>query len=162
MRSPNFFNKEPGGSEIPWHQDQNYWPLRTRLLNLSAWLALDPATVENSCVQLIPGSHKSVLPHIMAKEGMAFQEMADPASYDASKAINMELKPGEFFLFTEKLLHHSEPNRSDKRRLGLAVRITLPWVRVDSPKVCLNHHNILLRGEDRFGFNKMGPAPARH
>ncbi len=157
----NFFNKEAGGAEIPWHQDFNYWPIEP-VINISAWLALDEATVENSCVRLIPGSHKEVLPHITAKDGMAFQQMAAPDSFDASRAVAMELKPGEFFIFNEKLLHQSEPNRSGRRRLGLAVRITVPWVRVDSAKIFAGHYCLLLRGEDRFGFNQMGPAPARY
>lgn len=155
----NFFNKEPGGAEIPWHQDLNYWPIEP-VINISAWLALDEATVENSCVRLIPGSHKKVIPHVTARNGMAFQKMAAPDGFDATNAVAMELKPGEFFIFSEKLLHQSEPNRSGKRRLGLAVRITVPWVRVDSSKIFVGHHCILLRGEDPFGFNKMGPAPA--
>lgn len=154
----NFFNKKPGGQAIPWHQDLNYWPIEP-LINLSAWLAIDEVTEENSCVQIIPGSHKEIIPHVKAKEDDAFTEMADPHYFDDSTAIKMELKPGQFFLFTERLLHYSDPNRSNKRRLGLAVRTTVPWVRVDSPNVCLDHHCLLLQGEDRFGFNKMGTPP---
>ena len=30
-----FFTKNPGGPEIPWHQDLNYWPLEP-VINLSA------------------------------------------------------------------------------------------------------------------------------
>ena len=38
---------------------------------------------------------------------MAFGEMADPAAFDAASAVNMELKPGEFFIFSERTLHRS-------------------------------------------------------
>ncbi|MEM1060539.1 MAG: phytanoyl-CoA dioxygenase family protein, partial [Verrucomicrobiota bacterium] len=117
-----FFEKQPGGAEIPWHQDGNYWPLEP-LINISAWIAIDEVTVENSCVQIIPGSHKSVVPHVKSTEGMAFGEMADPAYVETDKLVNVEMKPGEFFLFNEKTLHHSEPNRSHKRRRGLATRV---------------------------------------
>src|SRR4029077_17843466 len=89
----NFFIKNPGDPEIPWHQDGNYWPIEPAV-NISAWLAIDESTVENSCVQLLPGTHRRILSHIQSTPGMAFHEMADPARYDASKAINMELKPG--------------------------------------------------------------------
>ena len=37
-----------------WHQDHNYWPLEPPIVS-SAWIATDEATVENSCVQIIPG-----------------------------------------------------------------------------------------------------------
>ena len=45
----NFFVKEPGAKEIPWHQDFNYWPLEPPII-ISAWIAIDSATLENSCL----------------------------------------------------------------------------------------------------------------
>lgn len=154
----NFFNKEPGDKEIPWHQDINYWPIEPAL-NISAWLAIDAVTAENSCVQVIPGSHRTMVPHIPATKDQKFKEQADPAYIDTSKAVNMELKPGEFFLFTERLLHHSEPNRSNKRRLGLSVRVTMPFVKVESEQLFKGHGVILVRGVDHYGFNHMVSPP---
>jgi ectoine hydroxylase-related dioxygenase (phytanoyl-CoA dioxygenase family) len=155
-----FFNKERGGAEIPWHQDMNYWPLEP-VVNISSWMAIDPVTVENSCVQIIPGSHKKMIPHKKSTDGMAFGEMADPAFVETSKLINIELKPGEFFLFNEKLLHHSEKNRSDKRRLGLSMRVTVPFVKIvhDFPPLYKGHKVLVLSGEDRMKFNRVGNAP---
>ncbi len=156
----HFFNKEPGAVEIPWHQDRNYWPLEP-LINISAWVAIDAATRENACVQFIPGSHKVLVPHVKAEDGMAFGEMADPAHVDTSRAIDMVLRPGEFVLFNERTLHHSEPNRSQLRRLGLAVRVTVPMVKVYHEQLFASHRCVLLHGEDRAGFNRMvEPPPA--
>ena len=44
----NFWLKESGGAEIPWHQDINFWPIEPPV-NVSAWIAIDEVTVENSC-----------------------------------------------------------------------------------------------------------------
>lgn len=154
-----FFDKQPGGKEIPWHQDLNYWPIEP-VVNITAWVALTEAVVSNSCVQLIPGSHRTVVPHIAATEGQAFAERADPAHFDAGQCVNMELKPGEFFLFTEKLLHHSEPNTSDRRRCGLAVRVTVPFVKVEHDKLFAGHKCIQLCGRDPLGFNQLADPPA--
>jgi len=157
-----FFSKEPGGKEIPWHQDANYWPIEPPL-NISMWMAIDPVTVENSCVQLVPGSHRSVVPHIAAREGMAFGEEADPDAIDTSTAIDMELAPGEFFLFNERLLHHSHANRSDRRRMGLSARYTVPFVSLldqDAPPLFPGHACVLVSGQDRFGLNRTAPPPA--
>ena len=154
----NFFNKEPGGVEIPWHQDYNYWPIEPAV-NISAWLAVDEATIENSCVQIIPGSHRTILPHVQAPEGMGFSEMADMRSVDESQAANMILKPGEFFLFNERTLHRSAPNSSGKRRIGLAVRVTIPMVNVDHDQLFKDHGCIQLRGEDKMGFNRLVDPP---
>ena len=155
-----FFVKEPGGKEIPWHQDFNYWPIEP-FVNLSAWIAVDPATVENSCVNVIPGSHRRVVPHVPSRDGMAFGEEADPSFVDASKAVSMELEPGQFFLFNERLLHQSEPNRSQKRRMGLTMRVTVPFVKIthDIPPLFPGHTATLLRGRDYMGFNRLAPPP---
>ncbi len=69
-------------------------------------------------------------------------------------------EPGQFFLFTERLLHHSEPNRSNLRRLGLAIRVTIPQVRVDHDRLFHGHRNIVLRGEDFMGLNRLTDPPA--
>jgi hypothetical protein len=156
----NFFVKQPGAAEIPWHQDGNYWPLEP-VLNISAWVAIDHATVENSCLQLIPGSHRTIVPHIRAAEGVDvdFQEMADPAYIDASQTVDMELEPGEFVLFTERTLHHSDPNRSDRRRLGLAIRVTVPFVKIFHDEIYPDHMAMLIRGRDSFGLNRLAEPP---
>lgn len=153
----NFFVKDPGAKRIPWHQDFNYWPLEPPVI-VSAWIAIDPATVENSCLQVLPGSHRKVIPHIKAGADMFFNEMGDDRYYDPDRAVNLEMAPGEFILFNERTLHHSHPNQSDKRRIGLAVRVILPFVSVlkwDSPDHLLH----LLAGSDRMGFNRMGDPP---
>ena len=114
----------------------------------------------NSCVRLIPGSQKQTIPHVACGEQMEFQEMADPSHVDDSKAVNMELKPGEFFLFNEKTLHQSHAHRSDKRRIGLAVRVTVPFVKVYHEKLFRGHKVIVISGEDRMGINQSQPPPA--
>ena len=154
----NFFVKYPGSKRIPWHQDFNYWPLEPPVI-CSAWIAVDPSTVENSCVQVIPGSHRKVIPHVKAGEDMVFNEMGDEKFYNADDAIDLEMKPGEFILFNERTLHHSHPNTSEKRRIGLAVRVILPFVSVlkyDSPE----HTLPVIHGEDRMGLNQIGSPPA--
>jgi ectoine hydroxylase-related dioxygenase (phytanoyl-CoA dioxygenase family) len=159
--SSNFWTKKPGGKEVPWHQDINYWPLDPPL-NVTAWLAIDEVTVENSCVRIIPGSHKKMLPHIRIEEGKWFDEGVDMSCVDESKAVDMELKPGEFFIFSERLLHQSNPNRSAKRRMGLSIRMTTPFVKVyhdQSPPLFPGHKNIMILGEDRIGVNQLAAVP---
>ncbi|MCY4020723.1 MAG: phytanoyl-CoA dioxygenase family protein [Chloroflexi bacterium] len=156
----NFWLKAPGGAEIPWHQDINFWPLEPPV-NISAWIAIDKVTVENSCVQIIPGSHRRSIPHIPTEAGMAFKHMADPQYFDVEQALNMELQPGEFFLFSERLLHRSSKNASTKRRLGISVRVTLPIVHIFQDQVPLHpgHTAILAQGKDVMGFNRYGGRP---
>ncbi|MBV7328749.1 phytanoyl-CoA dioxygenase family protein [Chloroflexi bacterium TSY] len=150
----NFFIKPPaGGREIPWHQDANYWPIEPPV-NITAWIAIDHVSVENSCMQFIPSSHKQVVPHIKAGPEMEFQEMADPAFIDTSQGVNIELEAGEFILFNERLVHHSDPNRSDKRRIGLAARVTVPFVVVEHERLFERHKVMVINGEDCLGLNQ--------
>lgn len=157
-----FFNKEPGGKEIPWHQDANYWPIEPPL-NISIWMAVDRVTSQNSCVQLVPGSHRNVVRHIPSRDGMAFGMEADPAEIDTSTAIDMELEPGQFFIFNERMLHHSNANRSDQRRMGLSARYTVPFVNLldqDAAPLFPGHACIVVSGEDRFQLNRTVQPPS--
>jgi ectoine hydroxylase-related dioxygenase (phytanoyl-CoA dioxygenase family) len=151
------FIKEQGAKEIPWHQDQNYWPLEPKL-NISAWIAIDPAKKYNSCVQLLPGSHKNTYSHIPL-DGTLFEEGVENSAVDDSNAVHMELEPGQFFLFTEKTLHRSDAHEGTARRIGLVSRVTVPFVNVDHSQLVPTHGCVLFRGEDRMGFNTMRQPP---
>ena len=68
------------------------------------------------------------------------------------------LKPGEFILFNERTVHHSEPHRSQKRRIGLAVRVVVPIVKVltwDSPE----HALLQISGRDPMGLHTVTQPP---
>jgi Phytanoyl-CoA dioxygenase (PhyH) len=157
----NFFDKPPAKpgqeEEYPWHQDLWHWKLEP-LMSLSVWLAISPATVENGCVEVLPGTHKSEIPTVQINDSRLSSwfggQCADPACYDESKKVQMVLQPGQFFIFNEATLHHSNPNRSTERRLGLSFRVTLPSVKSDRPLPC-----VLLSGEDKSGINPLTPPP---
>jgi hypothetical protein len=159
----NLWNKEPAGDdgprsgEIPWHQDWFYWSMEPPM-GVTAWLALDRTTRENSCVRVIPGSHKRAIPHVPV-HGKSFQTGADPALFDESQAVDMELEAGEFFLFNERLLHGSLPNRSRSPRLGLAIRVTVPFVRIAPEEDFVFHPLMVLHGSDEMGFNELCAPP---
>lgn len=161
MWRTNFFNKEPGGKEIPWHQDRNYWPLEPEIV-ISAWLAIDRADRENSCVQVIPGTHKQLIKHVRVVEEersqKVFSEEANVDGIDFGKTRDIILEPGQFILFNERTLHHSNANHSNRRRLGLAIRAIIPQVRVT--KFDSDQHLLFqISGEDPMGFNPIGEPP---
>lgn len=152
-----FFDKKPGAPRIPWHQDYDDWPVEPYMV-MSAWIAVDPATPENGCVEIIPESHRHFIPLVESPEDVSdgFDHMADPSRFSASGARAMQLRPGQFFIFNERLLHRSAANTSGARRLGLAVRFILPLVRILDP----DDRAILVSGEDRFGYNRLVAPPA--
>jgi hypothetical protein len=152
----NFFVKNRGSKAIPWHQDFHYWPLEPPVI-ISAWIAVDPSTRQNGNLQVIPGSHRTIVPHVEATPDMQFKVMADAGYYDPGDLTDLEMQPGEFILFNERTLHHSEPNLSDLRRIGLAVRAIIPIVKVleyDSP----DHALQVIHGTDTMGLNHLAPT----
>ena len=101
---------------------------------LSAWIAVTDSTPEMGCVEIIPGSHRLVVPHIdLGREDELpsnFVVGADPASFDESRRVSVPMSAGQVLLFNERTLHSSQPNRTAERRIGLAVRVVPPLVKV--------------------------------
>lgn len=114
-----FMNKPAGrGTWLPWHQDR--WNYLDRDPPITVWTALDPATVENGCVQVIPGSHR--LGIINPAHHSAFltdEQTAQHVSPD--KIVFLELQPGEVVLLYNWLLHASDVNRSTTSRRAFSV-----------------------------------------
>ena len=52
------FVKPPQFQGQAWHQDEIYIPTRDRSL-IGAWIAMDDATIENGCLWVVPGSHRT-------------------------------------------------------------------------------------------------------
>src|SRR5262245_2691620 len=134
-----FQYKYPGGPAIAWHQDLGFpghllRPALNPVKNISAWLAIEPATLANGCVRLVPGTHRGHLERRIKQTGRGAGFIGRPYAIeyvvDTSTAVAMEMRPGEFFLFSEKTLHGSTANPTKERRLGFAVRVTTPDVHV--------------------------------
>jgi chlorinating enzyme len=126
-------NKAQGDGEIPWHQDHDFDYLKPDI-GLAVWLAIDDANVANGCLEVIPGSHRDLLPSIPRSKKGEFDSHIDMSHVAGRKPVPIELRAGEFLLFWNKILHHSAPNLSPQRRLGLAIRYTVPAVKVDASK----------------------------
>ena len=121
----HIFCKPAGdGQEVPWHQDGHYWPIHP-LATTSVWLAIDESKQENGCLSLIPGSHKSEVLHQHMNEDRpdaALDEVIDASTYDQDEAVFVELEPGQLSIHDVYMIHGSAPNRSTKRRAGVALR----------------------------------------
>jgi hypothetical protein len=107
------------GGAWAWHQDYGYWyhfgvlfPLLT-----SVMIAVDPATKENGCLQVLKGSHLlGRIDHTLTGD-QAGAEME--RVIEASKRLELihcEVVPGDVMFFHCNLLHRSDQNRSDNPR----------------------------------------------
>ena len=93
-----FFVTNRGSKATPWHQDFYHWPLEPPVI-ISAWIAVDPSTGENGNLQVIPGSHRTIVPHVEAPPDMQVKVTADAGYYDPGDLTDLEMQHGEFILF---------------------------------------------------------------
>lgn len=110
------------GGAWEWHQDYGYWyengVLRPNLC--SVFTAVDPATKENGCLQVLKGSHQmGRVTHVKVGD----QTCADPervaAIAERQELVYCEMKPGDTLFFHSNLLHRSDQNHSPHDRWAL-------------------------------------------
>jgi len=103
------------GREKPWHQDNAYFVYQPLELVIGTWIALDPATVENGCMHVIPGSHRDgPRPHFHDRD---CQLSDDDVAVE--RDVVVPLPPGGAMFFSSLLHHGTPPNRSPQRRRAL-------------------------------------------
>ncbi len=123
--SSALFCKSPGrGKATPWHQDAQYWPIRP-LETTTVWIAVDAATRENGCMQIVPGSHRTrnIYPHsVNDSDTLVLNQELDSTLQTHLKSKHLLLDRGMFSFHDAYLLHGAELNRSDKRRAALTFR----------------------------------------
>jgi len=180
------FLKEAGGEAIQWHQASTYMmedyqepallpPDRNRLFQLTVWIALDPATKANGCMQVIAGTHRRIRTiRFGGRNGFYKVNFNLEFSEDPQSAVSLEVPAGHFILFSERVIHGSGPNHSMQRRMAVNFRLIPPSVKVyPDQTVHLAMHMgqeypldrwalLMLRGEDRFGLNpvlRLKPLP---
>ena len=162
------------GYETPWHQDGHYWPIRP-LATCTVWVALEDSVVENGCLRVIPRSHAARQLHEHLHEDrsdLTLNQRLAAGSFDESAAVDLELRPGEMSLHDVYMIHGAAPNRSTRRRTGVALRYMPATSLFDrslrpvdgQSGVPVNFSQRplwLLRGVDRHGGNdfRVGHAP---
>lgn len=110
------------GGAWAWHQDYGYWYQNGVLYpNLcSVMIAVDDATVENGCLQVLRGSHQiGRVNHVLTGD----QAGADMERVEEAKKrhelVHCEMKAGDTLFFHSNTLHCSAANRSENSRWSL-------------------------------------------
>jgi non-haem Fe2+, alpha-ketoglutarate-dependent halogenase len=153
-----FFPKYPGDEGTDWHQADNFsnvagskypqivWPQDADFGGtITVWAAFTEATVENGCLQFIPGSHTEmnydetkVMDYDPARTNSVYkggvkrgffgydyrQLQKDPDWIpEESKAVSQVMAQGQFIIFWSTLMHASHPHvGTTDMRLGFAAR----------------------------------------
>lgn len=110
------------GGAWAWHQDYGYW-YRNGVLApelCSAFIAVDPSTRENGCLQVIRGSHHlGRLDHQVTGEQAGIDPERLVAIEQRLETVYVEMDPGDLLLFHPNTLHRSDQNTSDKSRWSM-------------------------------------------
>ncbi|MBL4702867.1 MAG: phytanoyl-CoA dioxygenase family protein, partial [Phycisphaeraceae bacterium] len=163
--SSHFICKPTGnGKRVPWHEDSAYWKTMLDPMEVvTIWLAIDPSTPLNGCMNVIPRTHTG------PKKGFSDYEPVDPAKNVFTTeitpaqrkdgiAVPCELQPNEASLHDGRLMHGSPPNASDIRRCGYTMRFMPTTVKFNQAQYGDSHQVYLARGRDRAGNQYADPT----
>lgn len=174
------FFKQPGQAGQGYHQDSYYIPTQPDTL-CGAWLALDPATIENGCLWMTPGSQvEPVYPDcdgvsengdVRIHEIDLIKNASHPDTDKNTLAqiamqydneVPAEVEPGDVIFFGGHIFHRSHANRADYSRRAFVshycnARSRVPWnhgIPWDGQDegLAANHEHILARGTTHLRY----------
>lgn len=110
------------GGAWTWHQDYGYWYQNGVLFPMlcSVSIAVDAATRENGCLQVIEGSHElGRIDHVLTGEQAGANMERVNEVVKRLPLVFVEMEPGDALFFHCNLLHRSDQNRSEKPRWSM-------------------------------------------
>lgn len=113
------------GSEKMPHQDNAYFKVEPGDAVVTAWCALDDATVDNGCMHYIPGSHRAGL---VGHAGVKGTPHLVPEGFDRVAAVAVPIRAGGVIFHHAESLHFSPVNATDTWRRAFVCH----YVRADA------------------------------
>ena len=122
--------KPPGAERtgFRFHQDLRFRERQDAFRDLmtsyiTTGLAIDPATRENGCLRIIPGSHRlgylGLSDDGPLMKGVTEEPVLRAAGLDPDAIVDIELEPGDLVMWSLLTVHGSAINRSQKDRAFL-------------------------------------------
>jgi ectoine hydroxylase len=113
------------GGAWAWHQDYGYWYQNGVLepLLTSVFIAVDPSTRANGCLQVVANSHHcGRISHVLTgDQAGADRERVEEILKRPERfpLVYVEMAPGDALFFHPNLLHRSDQNTSDRPRWAM-------------------------------------------
>ena len=173
------FYKPPHSPAIQCHQastfmvedylDPALFPeQKEEIFQLTVWVAVDDAYPENGCLQFVRGSHSDIRKiHFGGEEAFYNAKYTLEFDRDPEKLVTVPVKSGQILIFTERCIHGSPPNKTDRHRLAFNLRAIPTNIPVypnnkryyrsvyNGGKYYLDNWGVaLLRGEDRHQLSR--------
>jgi len=124
IQSMYIFKPPRIGGEVYCHQDSTFIYTEPESC-IGFWFALEDATLENGCMQFIPGGHKMGLKerHYRGQDGKLRFETLDDTPWPERATVPAEAEAGTLVIFDGRAPHMSGPNLSDKSRHGYTLHV---------------------------------------
>ena len=138
--------KHPGRSDavFGWHQDQAYWIDTDDRRTATCWLAIEDSTVENGCMQFLPGSHtEPVRPHRPLHEDRTRSHTLITDAREGDVMVPVPISRGDITVHSEGVLHGSGGNTTESswRRAYIVALRSVDAVRQERALGFTHSHN---------------------
>ena len=124
LQSMYIFKPPNIGGEVVCHQDSTYIYTEPESC-IGFWFALEDATLENGCMQFIPGGHKLPLKkrNYRNSDGNLVTDTLDDTPWPESRKVAAEASAGTLVIFDGRMPHLSAANLSSKSRHAYTLHI---------------------------------------
>ncbi len=123
IQSMYIFKPPRIGGEVTCHQDSTFIYTEPDSC-VGFWFALEDATLENGCMQFIPGQHKEPLKARNYRRGdSSVIETLDPTPFPEHLRVAVPARQGSLVVFTGRTPHLSGPNLSPRSRHAYTLHV---------------------------------------
>ena len=124
-QSQLIFKQPRIGGEVGWHQDATFFVTTPHTVT-TFWFALEDATLDNGCLWVQPGGHRSPLrEQYVCENGHLRMHTLDTTPWpQTSSALPLPVAAGTLVVFHGLLPHYSAANRSARSRLAYTLHVT--------------------------------------
>jgi len=124
LQSMYIFKPPSIGGEVVCHQDSTYIYTEPESC-VGFWFALEDATLENGCMQFIPGGHRLPLKkrNYRKADGKLTTETLDDTPWPEEKKVAAAAPAGTLVIFDGRMPHLSAANRSSKSRHAYTLHV---------------------------------------
>ena len=129
-----FYKPPKVGGNVAWHQDYSYWLRTTPSQHLSVWIGLDDSTLENGCLQVVPGSHRWGLlkrDELLGDMDQLKQQL-NPQQLAAFTPVPLEQPAGTCSFHHDHAIHGSYRNESERPRRAIILNYMVDGTRSDA------------------------------
>lgn len=127
----NLFDKEPGGGEIPVHQNWTFVD-ESKFRSVSVWIPLCDVTHANGTMEVVAGSHDTLTEYRSPSIPWVFDGLWDPLREKYLQPLN--LKMGQAAIIDDAIIHWTSDNDTD------TVRATIQLIMVPKDAIPIHYY----------------------